>query len=436
MPGLRRRVPRRLLPPAAVAPELRDRDRRAGHERAAALRRRRRPGRRRVGAEAHGHAGRAHRPPHRRLLPPDERRQLRHRRARGRAARARHPRRRRARSALTAGPARRRGARHRDRRRAAAAAVLARRLRAARRARRARRSPRCAAPSTAASRDAGRARCAPATRRSSAARSPTWLFDVAALAAAFAAIGSVPPVGVLLLAYVVGQLGGLIPLPGGVGGADGGLIAALVLYGTPLSRRRGRRARLPRLPARPAGAARRRSRSLACPASSSGRRTPARCASRARRGGSARSPSRAASRPRPPRPVAPSPESRSRSVAGSPRRAPSPAPAPPPELQTAGCENGVGGASGSRRLASIEAAMTPPIAPNRCACQEIPSCGSRPCSSAEAPDADDDDADGELGEAPAVDAARDEVGGVAEDEPARAEVDRVGGRDEPHARAR
>ncbi len=61
------------------------------------------------------------------------------------------------------------------------------------------------------------------------------LLDVAALAAAFAAIGAVPPVGVLLLAYVVGQLGNLIPLPGGVGGADGGLIAALVLYGTPLS---------------------------------------------------------------------------------------------------------------------------------------------------------------------------------------------------------
>ncbi len=59
-------------------------------------------------------------------------------------------------------------------------------------------------------------------------------FDVAALAAAFAAIGELPPIGVLLLAYVVGQLGNLIPLPGGVGGADGGLIAALVLYGTPL----------------------------------------------------------------------------------------------------------------------------------------------------------------------------------------------------------
>jgi uncharacterized membrane protein YbhN (UPF0104 family) len=61
------------------------------------------------------------------------------------------------------------------------------------------------------------------------------VFDVAALAAAFAAIGNVPPIAALLLAYVVGQLGGLIPIPGGVGGAEGGLIAALVVYGTPLA---------------------------------------------------------------------------------------------------------------------------------------------------------------------------------------------------------
>ncbi|HWC26216.1 MAG TPA: lysylphosphatidylglycerol synthase domain-containing protein [Solirubrobacteraceae bacterium] len=59
-------------------------------------------------------------------------------------------------------------------------------------------------------------------------------FDLLALGAAFAALGALPPLGVLALAYVLGQLGGLVPLPGGVGGADGGLIAALALYGTPL----------------------------------------------------------------------------------------------------------------------------------------------------------------------------------------------------------
>lgn len=59
-------------------------------------------------------------------------------------------------------------------------------------------------------------------------------FDLLALAAAFAAIGAAPALGVLALGYVLGQLGGLVPLPGGIGGADGGLIAALVLYGVPL----------------------------------------------------------------------------------------------------------------------------------------------------------------------------------------------------------
>ena len=37
-------------------------------------------------------------------------------------------------------------------------------------------------------------------------------FDVAALAAAFAALGSAPPVAAFVFAYVIGQLGGLIPL--------------------------------------------------------------------------------------------------------------------------------------------------------------------------------------------------------------------------------
>jgi len=58
------------------------------------------------------------------------------------------------------------------------------------------------------------------------------LLDVAVLATGFAAFGSeVPAFGVLLVAYIVGQLGGLIPVPGGIGGTEGGLIAALVIYG-------------------------------------------------------------------------------------------------------------------------------------------------------------------------------------------------------------
>src|SRR3954469_359677 len=58
------------------------------------------------------------------------------------------------------------------------------------------------------------------------------LLDVAMLGVCFRAFGNdVPPVGVLLVAYLVGQLGGLIPVPGGLGGVDGGLIGTLVLYG-------------------------------------------------------------------------------------------------------------------------------------------------------------------------------------------------------------
>jgi uncharacterized membrane protein YbhN (UPF0104 family) len=59
--------------------------------------------------------------------------------------------------------------------------------------------------------------------------------DVVALAAAFAAFGTTPPFAAFVFAYVIGQLGGLIPLPGGIGGIDGGLIGALTLYGSPLA---------------------------------------------------------------------------------------------------------------------------------------------------------------------------------------------------------
>jgi uncharacterized protein (TIRG00374 family) len=60
--------------------------------------------------------------------------------------------------------------------------------------------------------------------------------DVLALAAMFAALGGgAPTLAGFVFAYTIGQLGGLVPLPGGVGGTDGGLIAAFALLGTPVA---------------------------------------------------------------------------------------------------------------------------------------------------------------------------------------------------------
>jgi uncharacterized protein (TIRG00374 family) len=55
-------------------------------------------------------------------------------------------------------------------------------------------------------------------------------FDIAALAFGFAAVGHVPAFGALVLGYLIGQLGNLVPLPGGVGGTEGGLIGVFALY--------------------------------------------------------------------------------------------------------------------------------------------------------------------------------------------------------------
>ncbi|MCW3066933.1 MAG: flippase-like protein [Solirubrobacterales bacterium] len=59
-----------------------------------------------------------------------------------------------------------------------------------------------------------------------------YAFDNAVLWAAFRAFGHSPPLGVIAMAYVIGQLGSLLPVPGGIGGAEAGLIGTLVLYGT------------------------------------------------------------------------------------------------------------------------------------------------------------------------------------------------------------
>jgi uncharacterized protein (TIRG00374 family) len=56
------------------------------------------------------------------------------------------------------------------------------------------------------------------------------LFDVLILWAGFRAVGSDPAIAVLAMAYLIGELGGLIPIPGGIGGVDAGLLGTLVLY--------------------------------------------------------------------------------------------------------------------------------------------------------------------------------------------------------------
>lgn len=61
-------------------------------------------------------------------------------------------------------------------------------------------------------------------------------FDVAALGFCFLALGHSPRFGVLVFAYLIGQLGGLLPLPGGIGGTEGGLIGVFALYHVSLAK--------------------------------------------------------------------------------------------------------------------------------------------------------------------------------------------------------
>lgn len=60
-----------------------------------------------------------------------------------------------------------------------------------------------------------------------------WLFDNAVLWAAFQAFGADVHISVILLGYLIGQLGGLLPIPGGVGGIDAGLFGMLLAFGAP-----------------------------------------------------------------------------------------------------------------------------------------------------------------------------------------------------------
>jgi uncharacterized protein (TIRG00374 family) len=61
-----------------------------------------------------------------------------------------------------------------------------------------------------------------------------WAFDISVLWACFHAFGQDPPyLAVIVMAYFVGMLGNLLPLPGGIGGVDGGMIGAFIAFGVP-----------------------------------------------------------------------------------------------------------------------------------------------------------------------------------------------------------
>ena len=66
--------------------------------------------------------------------------------------------------------------------------------------------------------------------------STSWLAGAVVLAAAFELAGLAIPWRGLLFAYAASQVGGgLVPLPGGLGGVEGGLLGALALAGSPLT---------------------------------------------------------------------------------------------------------------------------------------------------------------------------------------------------------
>jgi uncharacterized protein (TIRG00374 family) len=60
-----------------------------------------------------------------------------------------------------------------------------------------------------------------------------WGFDIAVLGISLKAFGTDVPLAVLIMGYFLGTLGSLLPLPGGIGGVEGGMIGAFVAFGLP-----------------------------------------------------------------------------------------------------------------------------------------------------------------------------------------------------------
>ena len=58
-----------------------------------------------------------------------------------------------------------------------------------------------------------------------------WGFDVAVLWACFEAFGDAPEAAVLVMGYFTGMIANTLPLPGGVGAVEGGMIGAFIAFG-------------------------------------------------------------------------------------------------------------------------------------------------------------------------------------------------------------
>jgi putative heme transporter len=57
-----------------------------------------------------------------------------------------------------------------------------------------------------------------------------WAFDIAVLFTALHAFGGNPEITVVVMSYYVGMLANTLPIPGGIGAVDGGMIGALIAF--------------------------------------------------------------------------------------------------------------------------------------------------------------------------------------------------------------
>jgi uncharacterized membrane protein YbhN (UPF0104 family) len=58
-----------------------------------------------------------------------------------------------------------------------------------------------------------------------------WAFDIATLWAAFRAFGAAPLIPVIVLSYFIGQMASILPIPGGIGSIEGGMLGIFIAFG-------------------------------------------------------------------------------------------------------------------------------------------------------------------------------------------------------------